>query len=64
MITQVFLRFGILNLKVMKVSKLKKALESADDNADVEVYDADGNQWEIYSTQNLVGKKLFRINLY
>jgi hypothetical protein len=64
MITQVFLRFGILNLKVMKVSELKKALESADDNADVEVYDADGNQWEIYNTQNLVDEKLFRINLY
>lgn len=48
----------------MKVSDLKKALDTADENADVEVYDSDGNQWVVYSTHYFVGKKLFRINLY
>ena len=48
----------------MKVSDLKKSLDTADDNADVEVYDSDGNQWEVYGTHYFVGKKLFRINLY
>ena len=48
----------------MKVSELKKILETADDNADIEVYDGDGNEWNIYVTHYFVGKKLFRINLY
>ena len=49
---------------VNKVITTNGTYDPADDNADVEVYDADGNQWEIYNTQNLVDEKLFRINLY
>ena len=48
----------------MRVSELKKILETADGNADIEVYDADGNEWNVYGTHYFVGKKLFRINLY
>jgi hypothetical protein len=48
----------------MRVEELKKALMTADDNAEVEIYDSDGNSWEVYGTHYFVGKKLFRINLY
>lgn len=48
----------------MKVSELKMILETADDSADIEIYDSDGNQWEIYGTHYFVGEKLFKIDLY
>ena len=48
----------------MKVSELKKVLETADDNAEIEVYDSDGNEWQIYATHYSIGKKVFIIGLY
>lgn len=48
----------------MKVSELKKILETSDNNADIEVYDSDGNEWNIWNTHYFKGKKKFLINLY
>lgn len=48
----------------MKVSEIKKILETADDDAEIKVYDSDGNEWNVWSTHYFVGKKVFQINLY
>lgn len=48
----------------MKVSELKNVLETADDNAKIEIYDSDGNEWEVYGTGYFSDKKVFRINLF
>lgn len=48
----------------MKVSEIKKALETADDDAEIKVYDSDGNEWNVWNTHYFVGKKVFQLNLY
>ena len=48
----------------MKVSKIKKALETADNDAELKIYDSDGNECNVWSTHYFVEKKVFQINLY